>query len=80
LLDYLKRTAPDRYKAVVEKLNLRRECFSRPGDEPGRLLFTRITVSLALLNTDSGRWTAQQPNYIARRPAAEARLTSAHFP
>jgi small subunit ribosomal protein S15 len=24
LLDYLKRTAPDRYKAVVEKLNLRR--------------------------------------------------------
>jgi len=24
LLDYLKRTAPDRYKAVVEKLSLRR--------------------------------------------------------
>ena len=24
LLDYLKRTSPDRYKAVVEKLNLRR--------------------------------------------------------
>jgi hypothetical protein len=32
-----------------------------------------------LPNTDSGRWTAKQPNYIARRPAAEARLTSAHF-
>ncbi len=24
LLDYLKRTAPDRYKAIVEKLSLRR--------------------------------------------------------
>ena len=24
LLDYLKRTSPDRYKAVVEKLNLRK--------------------------------------------------------
>jgi small subunit ribosomal protein S15 len=24
LLDYLKRTSPDRYKSVVEKLNLRK--------------------------------------------------------